>query len=303
MGSQSIDWSAVAFLVAEQASLPALLLNAQGEVLLMSPALEQGLGWRRDSIGSLWVDRFVLASAASTTRWLLHRALAGALRDFETEVLTSDGTARARFSARPVGEDDRGVLLVLERFVATARKEVGADHDYEVQGIASGSYGLRNVWKLGFAVEPGHGTCFEKLHGRTAPCDECPLKRADSSARSSVVVSAHSEHSYVLTTAKALGEDGARVSVRHLSRASLGAVMLSRLDELVARGKLTTREHAVFGYLMEGRDIDDIAGVLGISARTVKFHTANVLQKLGADSRHDLLRLVFWPDTQMAKSP
>jgi DNA-binding CsgD family transcriptional regulator len=303
MVSQTIDWSAVAFLVAEQASLPALLLNAQGEVLLMSPALEQGLGWRRESIGSLWVDRFVLASAASTTRWLLHRALVGAVRDFETEVLTSDGTARARFSARPVGEDDRGVLLVLERFVATARKEAGADHDYEVQGIASGSYGLRNVWKLGAAVEAGHGTCFEKLHGRTTPCDQCPLKRADSSRRSSAVVSAHSEHSYVLTTATALGEDGARVSVRHLSRASLASVMLSRLDELVARGKLTTREHAVFGYLMEGRDLDDIAGALGISTRTVKFHTANVLQKLGADSRHDLLRLVFWPDAQMAKSP
>jgi DNA-binding CsgD family transcriptional regulator len=303
MGSHSVDWSAVAFLVAEQASLPALLLNAQGEVLLMSPALEQGLGWPRDSIGSVWVDRFVLASAASTTRWLLHRALVGAVRDFETEVLTADGIARARFSTRPVGEDDRGVLLVLERLVATACKAAEADHDYEVQGIASGSYGLRNVWKLGVTVEPGHGTCFEKLHGRTAPCDKCPLKQTDSTQRSSAVVSAHSEHVYVLTTATALGEDGARVSVRHLSRASLGSVMLSRLDELVARGKLTTRERAVFCYLMEGRDIEDIANALGISARTVKFHIGNVLQKLGADSRHDLLRLVFWPDTEMAKSP
>lgn len=298
MGSQSIDWSAVAFLVAEQASLPALLLNAHGEVLLMCPALEQGLGWRRDSIGSLWIDRFVLPSAASTTRWLLHRALVGAVREFDTEVLTADGTARARFSARPVGDADRGLLLVLERFVASARREAGTDHDYEVQGIANGSYDLRNVWKLGVSVEPGHGTCFERLHGRTQPCDQCPLKRADSSQRSGIVVNAHSKHSYVLTTATALGEDGARVSVRYLSRASLGSVMLSRLDELVARGKLTTRERAVFGYLMEGRDIDDIASVLGISARTVKFHTANVLQKLGADSRHDLLRLVFWPDLE-----
>ena len=255
------------------------------------------------SIGSLWIDRFVLPSAASTTRWLLHRALAGAVREFETEVLTADGTARARFGARPVGDENRGVLLVLERFVASARKEAGADHDYEVQGIANGSYGLRNVWRLGFAVEPGHGACFERLHGRTQPCDQCPLKRADSSQRSGIIVNAHSQHSYELTTATALGEDGARVSVRYLSRASLGSVMLSRLDELVARGKLTTRERAVFGYLMEGRDIDDIASVLGISARTVKFHTANVLQKLGADSRHDLLRLVFWPDTQVPKSP
>jgi DNA-binding CsgD family transcriptional regulator len=44
---------------------------------------------------------------------------------------------------------------------------------------------------------------------------------------------------------------------------------------------------------MDGCGVDEIAGALEISPRTVKFHQANVLQKLGADSRADLMRLVF----------
>jgi len=39
--------------------------------------------------------------------------------------------------------------------------------------------------------------------------------------------------------------------------------------------------------------VADIAQQLGIAPRTVKFHQANVLQKLGADSRVDLLRVLF----------
>jgi DNA-binding CsgD family transcriptional regulator len=42
-----------------------------------------------------------------------------------------------------------------------------------------------------------------------------------------------------------------------------------------------------------GRSLDEIARILGIAPRTVKFHQANVLQKLGADSRLDLMRLLL----------
>jgi DNA-binding NarL/FixJ family response regulator len=44
--------------------------------------------------------------------------------------------------------------------------------------------------------------------------------------------------------------------------------------------------------MIDGTSMEDIASELAISPRTVKFHQANVLQKLGADSRSDLLRLV-----------
>jgi DNA-binding NarL/FixJ family response regulator len=53
------------------------------------------------------------------------------------------------------------------------------------------------------------------------------------------------------------------------------------------------RERDVMTYLVMGRAIEDIATILEITPRTVKYHQANVLKKVGADSRLDLIRLVF----------
>jgi DNA-binding response OmpR family regulator len=54
---------------------------------------------------------------------------------------------------------------------------------------------------------------------------------------------------------------------------------------------LTAREREVLELLLLGRSHPEIAIVLEISERTSKFHQANVLRKLGAESRMDLLRL------------
>lgn len=39
--------------------------------------------------------------------------------------------------------------------------------------------------------------------------------------------------------------------------------------------------------------MEDIATILHVSQHTVKYHQANVLRKLGADSRIDLFRIFF----------
>ena len=64
-----------------------------------------------------------------------------------------------------------------------------------------------------------------------------------------------------------------------------------RRASMIADAKLTGREREVLDLLLLGRTHEDIAEVLGISERTSKFHQANLLQKLGAESRLDLLRL------------
>jgi DNA-binding CsgD family transcriptional regulator len=61
---------------------------------------------------------------------------------------------------------------------------------------------------------------------------------------------------------------------------------------LADAAQLSERERSVLTYLLMGRSLGDIALILGISPRTVKFHQANVLEKLGADSRADLVRLI-----------
>lgn len=62
-------------------------------------------------------------------------------------------------------------------------------------------------------------------------------------------------------------------------------------DALVRQANLTGREREVLELLLLGRTHEDISTVLGISDRTSKFHQANLLAKLGAESRLDLMRL------------
>lgn len=69
-----------------------------------------------------------------------------------------------------------------------------------------------------------------------------------------------------------------------------GAEVDRRAERIAAAG-LTAREREVLELLLLGRTHEDIAVALGISERTSKFHQANLLEKLGAESRMDLLRL------------
>jgi DNA-binding NarL/FixJ family response regulator len=64
-----------------------------------------------------------------------------------------------------------------------------------------------------------------------------------------------------------------------------------RRAEIVSQARLTDREREVLDLLLLGRTHEDIAHVLGISERTSKFHQTNLLAKLGAESRLDLMRL------------
>jgi FixJ family two-component response regulator len=54
---------------------------------------------------------------------------------------------------------------------------------------------------------------------------------------------------------------------------------------------LTPREQEVLTWVVSGRLNKQIAGELGISEETVKFHSAHVTQKMGAGSVAELVRI------------
>jgi DNA-binding NarL/FixJ family response regulator len=56
-------------------------------------------------------------------------------------------------------------------------------------------------------------------------------------------------------------------------------------------GPLTSREREVLRLVAQGLPGKQIARALGISERTVKFHTASLLRKLGADNRAQAVAL------------
>jgi DNA-binding CsgD family transcriptional regulator len=288
-----MDWSAVASLIAERAGLSVVLLGDTFQLLFVSPAAERALGWSTNDEAPTSIERYLAPGAARGARLALDRAMTGALRRLEVRVITPQGNCVASFDVGVVGRaDGQGMLLTLEHLAPLSLEQTQCDYDYEVSGVTSGEYRLLNVWQPGFQGRGETGKCFEVLHGRREPCEKCPLSRSET-RRPAVSISPEAPHEYVLTTASDLEEARARVSVRHVSAASLSAVMHARLDELAERAHLSRRERSVFTQLMEGRAVDEIAIELSISPRTVKFHQANVLQKLGADSRTDLIRLVF----------
>ena len=65
-----------------------------------------------------------------------------------------------------------------------------------------------------------------------------------------------------------------------------------RRAAVITAAGLTARERQVLELLLLGRTHDDIAVVLDISERTSRYHQGNLLAKLGADSRLDLMRVL-----------
>ena len=57
------------------------------------------------------------------------------------------------------------------------------------------------------------------------------------------------------------------------------------LDVADVKVKLTPREREILDWVKQGKSYVDIAEILSISPRTIEFHIANVMNKLGASNR------------------
>lgn len=288
-----MDWSAVALLLAERAGFPVALLDAEGRILFVAPAAQRLLGWRSDSVGQSW-EGFVAVEALSTARWLISKALSGATHHFEIALVTPGGRALVSFESYPVGRDEgRGVLLFVEKLDALAVPPFGHDCDYEVEGVKSGAFRLLALRAPGAEPTRHSGSCFEVLHGQNAPCDECPIQLLQGIGDVRSVVRKCEPAELEVKTVRLIDSDRAHVSVRRLAASTFPAMLKARLDELAQRAQLSPRERDVLAQLIDGRTFEEIGEALGITPRTVKYHQAKLLAKLGADSRHDLIRLIF----------
>lgn len=63
----------------------------------------------------------------------------------------------------------------------------------------------------------------------------------------------------------------------------------SQINQRLAR--LTPREHEIMDMLVAGKPNKAIAGLLGVSVRTVETHRANIMDKMQAGSLSDLVRM------------
>ena len=65
-------------------------------------------------------------------------------------------------------------------------------------------------------------------------------------------------------------------------------------------GKLTSRESQVLERIVAGRLNKQIADDLAISIKTVEAHRANIMEKLGANTVADLLKIALGSTTPKA---
>lgn len=136
--------------------------------------------------------------------------------------------------------------------------------------------------------------CFHHLYGLEEPCRDCPVLRSGEPwPRAAVRAHATRDGSYEIATARLAEKSAAEVHVQRISDEDLGRLVSAKLRRIAESSNLTSRELAVLEHLMVGRGPDEIATLLSVSKRTVKFHQTNILQKLGAESRNDILRLIF----------
>jgi DNA-binding NarL/FixJ family response regulator len=73
-----------------------------------------------------------------------------------------------------------------------------------------------------------------------------------------------------------------------IRRNTLNEYVVQRDGSVGPSPKFTTREHQIIACLVEGFSNKEIGQMLGISPRTVKFHVANILQKLNVKNRRGL---------------
>jgi len=86
---------------------------------------------------------------------------------------------------------------------------------------------------------------------------------------------------------------GVATRLREVHTSNLDELLQARKHQLATSAGLSPREREVLDLVLLGRMHADIALVLGVSPRTVKFHVRNLLEKLGADSRADLPRVLY----------
>jgi DNA-binding CsgD family transcriptional regulator len=134
--------------------------------------------------------------------------------------------------------------------------------------------------------------CHQVIFDTDTPCADCPIARL-APGETATEVLAVAGGPAMLQRAVRKTATTAQISYIRLGDDMITKLFGSRLDALAARCRLSQREREVLDELVTGRSLDEIARVLRISTRTVRFHQTNVLSKLGIQSRLELIHAIL----------
>ena len=288
----SLDWESASALLLERMQEAAFAIRRDGRVALANQKLLKLLARPRSEVLGHAIDDVL--PMADGGDWPLAFALRGTLPSFECATpLRDGGLLLLGGDLGVIGAGDGACLLgVVTRHQAPPRRAAGLR--YEVR-LAPTRGELERVWLADGAVSQGFdgALCYRELRGRDAPCEGCPVFATEGAAISTGVVSSPEAEGVRVISTRCTGAQTAEITSVDVNDNLVSALVTAKVDRLAAESGLTEREHAVLRYILLARSPEEIGSVIGISPRTVKFHQANLLQKLGAESRLDLMRLIF----------
>ncbi|MBZ4332800.1 MULTISPECIES: PAS and helix-turn-helix domain-containing protein [unclassified Corallococcus] len=307
-----MDWSLTASLLAERDTRPIVVMDRRGRIELANSAFTALLRRPREELlGRRWAEVCTPREHGREVGRALRALFTSAEPRMETQVLTRDGERLpVELDVAAVGRPPLRLVAIVTRSAPPlpvpepgAVPDVAAAHgprgdlSYEISTELSSFGTLKAVWTSGEArLEEMVGRpCFGAFAHRDAPCLDCPLMAAAPSSWPHTVVRQAAGHAegYEVITATPTGAGTARVSVHTIGDDTLSGLFEAKVRRMANAARLSEREGDVLRYLALGRSPTDISTVLGITERTVKFHQANLLRKLGAETRYDLLRLFF----------
>jgi DNA-binding CsgD family transcriptional regulator len=281
---------------------PALVVDGGGRVRFVNEPMEKLLGRRFDELSTTrWLALCVQPGGTSTVKHLLGAGFRGETKGGDLPLLTREGrriTMHAELSRETRGR--RSALVVVSQSIreVESRSAVAEDCWCDVSRVADGA----GIVMLVRFLDPTRdslihlGRPLEELleHLGCAPAMRWIAEvLANRAAAASEVLLPDLDNAFRVVTAEAVDGATVRVTVRYLPMAILPELVDAKASRTAGEGGLSERERQVLTLLLRGRGVEDIATMLEIAPRTVKFHQANVLQKLGADSRLDLLRVIL----------
>ncbi len=294
-----MDWEPIVSNLAH-ARRPALIVDGVGRVRFVNGAMEKLLGRRLDELsGSRWLANCVQPGGTSSVRHLLGAGIRGEATGGELQLVTREGrriTMHAELSREVRGR--RRALVVVAQDVQDAEPAASHEGDCLID-VTKGAEG-GTVLSVRF-LDPSRDSLIyigHPVEELLAILGSAPAMRwvgeviAERELRASEVLLPEADEAFRIVTAEAVAEM-VRITVRYLPTRVLPELVDAKAARTAGDGALSERERQVLTLLLRGRGVEDIATMLEIAPRTVKFHQANVLQKLGADSRLDLLRVVL----------
>jgi PAS domain S-box-containing protein len=284
-----VNWSSVASLVADLTEHPLFVVDESGDIRLVNEPLEKLIGLSRERLIGTALSRMVPRARRDAFATMLASAMQGARRRGEVPITTASGDQMVLTVELAVvlGEDARGLVLrVLARHVEAppfpdAWMEIRIDDQFGLVQRVAGTEQGDSVGRH----------CYEVVADRGDRCPDCPVGELPIGGAIADIQVVDAERTFA-RRAMRVSAHCAFVAHTQLSAGVPERLLSARIDLLAARGGLSLREREVLGELIAGRSLEEIGQMLSISARTVRFHQANILDKLGVESRLELFTLL-----------